>query len=32
MQAYDLDTDLPAIDLSDFGGGVAGTPVAYLMF
>lgn len=29
---YDLDTDLPALDLSDFDGGVAGTPVKYLMF
>ncbi len=29
---YDLATDLPAIDLSDFNGGVAGTPVSYLMY
>lgn len=32
MVPYDVETDLPAIDLSDFDGGVAGTPVRYLMF
>lgn len=32
MTPYDTATDLPAIDLSDFDGGVAGTPVRYLMF
>lgn len=29
---YDLTTDLPKVDLSDFNGGVGGTPVKYLMF
>jgi hypothetical protein len=29
---YDVNTDLPNIDLSDFNLGVAGTPVSYLMF
>lgn len=29
---YDPVGDLPAIDLSDFGGGVAGTPISYLMY
>ena len=29
---FDVGTDLPNIDLSDFGLGVAGTPVPYLMF
>jgi hypothetical protein len=29
---YDVNTDLPNIDLSDFNQGVAGTPVSYLMF
>jgi hypothetical protein len=29
---YDVATDLPAVDLSNFNGGVAGTPVSYLMY
>ncbi len=29
---YDIATDLPSLDLSDFNGGVAGTPVQYLMY
>jgi len=29
---YDVNTDLPKIDLSDFNHGVAGTPVHYQMF
>jgi hypothetical protein len=32
LEPYDVATDLPGIDLGDFDGGVAGTPVAYLMF
>ncbi len=32
MTPYDVETDLPALDLSDFDGGVSGTPVHYLMF
>lgn len=29
---YDVATDLPAIDLSDFNLGAGGTPVAYLLY
>jgi hypothetical protein len=32
MTPYDVSTDLPNIDLSDFNDGVSGTPVNYLMF
>lgn len=32
MEPYDVGTDLPDIGLGDFNGGVAGTPVAYLMY
>ena len=32
MTPYDISTDVPNIDLSDFNHGVAGTPVHYQMF
>lgn len=32
LESYDVNTDLPDIDLSDFNGGAAGAPFAYLMY
>lgn len=31
-EPFDVGVDLPAVDLGDFNGGVAGSPVQYLMY